>query len=351
VFATDDPNERERFLKYTPEHMHCNCVFYGPMVPPNSGVLGFLSSSEKAVGFRIGLTGTVLETQSTPSVVKKLKLVGYPKKIFRNTAFITGMFNSALEAAKFEGARIKTVSGIRGQIKKSASGGEPGMFRATFEDKILMSDIVVCRMWVPVDIKDYYNPMMSLLATKDAVGDRGSSDASNESSANASAAKAVLKQVADQGSVVMRTISEMRREDSVPIPVNKDSLYRPVVREERVFKKLSVPKKLQEQLPFKSKPKLNASNANKKRSYMYRRTTVVEPEDRAKRATVQMLSTIAADKITKRKSSRAERSQTHKKSKEKVSEVFAGAAKEEKKRKYRDDGKMKVARDRKKQKI
>ena len=63
----------------------------------------------------------VLDVDKSSAIVKKLKLTGAPYKIFKNTAFIKGMFNSALECAKFEGAALRTVSGIRGQVRQVMS--------------------------------------------------------------------------------------------------------------------------------------------------------------------------------------------------------------------------------------
>ncbi|KAJ3792432.1 hypothetical protein GGU11DRAFT_733005 [Lentinula aff. detonsa] len=178
IYSLYDHSIWMRMLNYTPEHMHCYGTFWGPGVLPNTGFCAFNTVADGAEtgGFRISATGVVLSLASTSQIVKKLKLTGMPFKIFKNTAFIKGMFSSALEGAKFEGASVKTVSGVRGVVKKAVSAGGlggdgkrkggkggDGAFRAAVEDKLLMSDIVFLRAWYSVQPRKFYAPVTSLL--------------------------------------------------------------------------------------------------------------------------------------------------------------------------------------------
>ena len=43
-------------------------------------------------------------------------------------------------------------------------GGKAGSFRAAFEDKVLLSDLVFLRAWLAVDLPRFYNPVTNLLA-------------------------------------------------------------------------------------------------------------------------------------------------------------------------------------------
>lgn len=219
--AGGDTGTRNRFLKYSPEQMHCIATFYGPLVQPNTGVLCLQRLDTNTRGFRIAATGVVLQNQQMAPIVKKLKLVGYPEQVFKKTAFIKDMFANELEVARFTGARVRTVSGIRGLIKKAVGAPHPpGTFRATFEDKLLMSDIVFMRTWYPVAPVAYYNPVQSHWLPRGEVW------------------------------FGMKTVGQLRYERNLPTPHNPDSQYRDIERVERQFNPLVVPKHLQRELPF-----------------------------------------------------------------------------------------------------
>merc|ERR1719334_2439297 len=162
IYSICDHNMRHRMLKYTPEHLHCDTHFWGPITPQGTGLLAVQSVADKQSNFKIVATGVVLELDKSTQIVKKLKLTGEPYKIFKKTAFIKGMFNTSLEVAKFEKAAIRTVSGVRGIIKKCLASPE-GAFRATFEDKILMSDIVFVKTWFQVEVPKFYTVVTNLL--------------------------------------------------------------------------------------------------------------------------------------------------------------------------------------------
>lgn len=231
IYSLDD-GTRNRMLKYTPEHMHCLATFYGPISAPNTGFCAFNRLGNDTPSFRVSASGVVLDINGTTSIVKKLKLTGAPYKIFKNTAFVKDMFSSSLEVAKFEGAHIRTVSGIRGQVKKALAKPE-GCYRAAFEDKILMSDIIFLRAWYQIKPRQYYNPVASML---------------------------LRDKTAWQG---MRLTGEVRREQNLKTPSDVNSLYKPIVRPTRRFNTLKVPRKLQAALPYASKPKLQKPQANK----------------------------------------------------------------------------------------
>ncbi|XP_017795416.1 PREDICTED: ribosome biogenesis protein BMS1 homolog [Habropoda laboriosa] len=227
IFSKLEDNLRNRMLKYTPEHVACMAHFWGPITPQSTGILVVQDVATRPPGFRIAATGSIVEIDKSTQIMKKLKLTGVPMKIYKKTAFIKDMFNSALEVAKFEGARVKTVSGIRGQIKKAVSKPE-GCFRATFEDKILLSDIVFCRTWYRVDVPKFYNPVTSLLLPPE-------------------------EKNRWQG---MKTTGQLKRENNIRMPANKDSMYTPIERQVKVFKPLFIPRSLQKDLPYRDKPKL-----------------------------------------------------------------------------------------------
>lgn len=279
VYSISDSRTRNRMLKYTPEHMHCFGTFYGPLAAPNTGFCCVQNLSNKNPGFRIAATGVVLNVDEGTEIVKKLKLTGHPYKIFKNTAFVKDMFSSSLEIAKFEGAGIRTVSGIRGQIKKALSKPE-GNFRATFEDKVLMSDIVFLRAWYPIRPHRFYSMVTNLLET----GEGGSWSG-------------------------MRLTGQVRAEQGIPTPKVKNSAYRPVEREDRHFNPLRVPRKLQADLPFKSQ--ITQMKPQKRETYAQKRAVVLGGEEKVARRLMQQVMSLRKEKVEKRRAKQEERKQPY----------------------------------------
>ena len=106
VYCTDDVEaQRLRMIKYTPKFGFCYATFYGPAYALGTSFIGVQKLTDETgkdvSHFRICVTGTVVELNSQFKIMKKLKLIGEPFKVHKNTAFIKGMFNSKLEVAKF----------------------------------------------------------------------------------------------------------------------------------------------------------------------------------------------------------------------------------------------------------
>jgi ribosome biogenesis protein BMS1 len=311
MYSISDSRTRNRMLKYTPEHMHCFGTFYGPLVAPNTGFCCVQSFSNSLPGFRIAATGVVLNVDESTEIVKKLKLTGYPYKIFRNTAFIRDMFGTSLEIAKFEGASIRTVSGIRGQVKRALSKPD-GHFRATFEDKILMSDIVFLRAWYPIKPHRFYNPVTNLLDLDESAS-------------------------GENGWQRMRLTGEVRKAEGIATPLQKNSQYNAIERPTRHFNPLRVPRQLAKDLPYKSQ--ITQMRPRKEQTYVQKRAVVLGGEEKKARDLMQKLSTMHNDKRAKRAAAQEERKQVYRAKVAENVEKRAEREKREKKDYWRQEGK------------
>ncbi|KAH9659573.1 Bms1-type G domain-containing protein [Citrus sinensis] len=286
VYAIEDRNGWHRMLKYTPEHMHCLAMFWGPLAPPQTGVVAIQNFSNN--------------------------------QIFKKTALIKDMFTSDLEVAQCEGKEVRTVSGIRGQAAKEEIGNQPkrkggqpreGIARCTFEDRILLSDVVFMRGWADVEIPRFYNPLTTAMQPSDKIW---------------------------QG---MKTIAELRREHNLSIPVNKDSLYKAIGRRPRKFNPLVIPKSLQAALPFESKPK---DIPSRKRLFLENsRAVVMEPQERKVHALIQHLKLIRNEKMKKRKLKEARKRNEVEAERAKDKQLTRKRQRGERQERYREQDKLK----------
>ncbi|KAJ7984632.1 hypothetical protein DPEC_G00356780 [Dallia pectoralis] len=316
LYHIEDHNGRHRLLKYTPQHMHCGATIWGPITPQGTGFLAVQSVAGTKSSFRIAATGVVLDLDKSVTIVKKLKLIGYPYKIYKNTSFIKGMFNTVLEVAKFEGASIRTVSGVRGQIKKALST-PAGAYRATFEDRLLMSDIVFLRSWYPVSVPHLYNPVTSLLMP---VGQKDSWTG-------------------------MRTVGQLKYDLGVRNKPNADSLYKEVNRAPRHFNKLQIPRELQKALPFKSKPKRDMPKGKTPRD-LKRPAVIREPHERKVAALLSALTAVYSYKTKKANVAKHAKHKDFLRQQDKAEEEKLKRQKEAKKKLYRMMGQKEKKRQR-----
>lgn len=111
----------------------------------------------------------------------------------------------------------------------------------------------------------------------------------------------------------MKLNSELRNAAQVAVPVQKDSHYRPIEREERRFNPLKISKALAKALPFSSAPK--EVKAPRPGSYLSDRakSVVLEASERRALTLLQQISTINRDKLVRKKEKQARNLASYKK--------------------------------------
>lgn len=146
---------------------------------------------------------------------------------------------------------------------------------------LLCTDLVFLRAWYSVEPRKFYNPVTSLLLA----------DKAHWSG--------------------MRLTGQVRREEGMKTPLNVNSTYKPIARAERRFNPLKVPRKLQAELPYTSKPKV--MKAQSRPTYMQKRAVVLEPEEKKAVALLQQVRALRKDQLARRKEKQGKKVDAHKK--------------------------------------
>ena len=180
-----------------------------------------------------------------------------------------------------------------------------GDFRATFEDQIKPSDIIMLKSWISVPLPNFYNPIIDLESWR-----------------------------------AMKTIKQLRIDTNTPVPVQKESEYAKGKQEratERGPVRLKVGKKLMKALPFKTKAKVR-EELNPNSGAATKVKVIRSAEEKAVSAMMQRLNVVKKDKLKVREAANKKRLVKKEKQAEYVQKLRDEHTKENKKRKYALDG-------------
>jgi ribosome biogenesis protein BMS1 len=134
----------------------------------------------------------------------------------------------------------------------------------------------------------------------------------------------------------MRLTGQVRREENLSTPHQRDSAYKRIERPGRRFNPLKVPRKLQGALPYASKPRL--MKPQKRPTYLQKRAVLLEPEEKKALAVMQQMRALRKEAITRRREKKQERSESRKRRLEMDEQKKSDKKKEERKEHMRVAG-------------
>jgi ribosome biogenesis protein BMS1 len=138
----------------------------------------------------------------------------------------------------------------------------------------------------------------------------------------------------------MRTTGQIRFEENIKLQQNKDSYYNPIERPTRRFNKLKIPKSIQAELPFASKPKLFKKRSNE--SYVTRRAVIQDESERKVTDLIKQINTIRNEKKLKAKAKSIEKRAEYIKKKSAIEKIDDEKKKERSKLFFEKEGKKRA---------